>query len=75
MRRKEKQEDDVHGLAINGVKIDGVLEADQSAEWLLQIRYPRMRDGHAADADVWFAAIEIRSKCLFGKLTSPLNQL
>ena len=48
LRRKEKQEDDVYRPAVNRVKVDGVLETNQRAEWLLQIGYPSMRDSHAA---------------------------
>src|SRR5262252_3208568 len=45
--RKQKQEDDIDRLAVNCFKIDGIPEANQDAERLLQIRYPRMRDGDA----------------------------
>src|SRR5258708_39635822 len=47
LRRKKKQEDDIHRLAVNRIEVDGVPEANQCAEGLLQIRHPRMRDRHA----------------------------
>src|SRR5260370_9184708 len=46
--RKKKQEDDIHRLAVDCVKVDGVLETNQIAELLLQIRYPTMSDRHPA---------------------------
>jgi hypothetical protein len=48
LRRKEKQEDNVDRLAINCVKVDGVLKTNQCAVWFLQIWDPSMGDSYTA---------------------------
>src|SRR5215475_11821581 len=48
LRRKKKQKDDVHRLTVDCIKVDGMLETNQSAERFFQARYPRMRNSDAA---------------------------
>lgn len=44
--RQKQQEQDIHGLTIDGVELDGLPKTHQHPEWLPHLRHPGMWDSN-----------------------------